>query len=432
MILAIDLGSTAFKAAVIDEKLRVQGFCAVQVHHRFGAGATVELAVAEACSALRKAIRTAIRSAGIRPSEPCGVAITSQAQTFTIQAREGRPQTPFISWQDNRAALTCKRLKETKAMLDFGRHCSFGSLLPPLLLCQLKHLHDSRPGFLGTDNWVVCLPTFFVQQWCGISVLDENLAAMSGLYSLALGKWWPAALRVCALTESQLPAICRIGAVVGRTNAGGVEFGLPKGIPVILAGNDQTAGACAARLDENGGLLLTLGTAQVAYTSVRTLPPPDAALVRGPFPGRGYYRMAADSSGGSVINWARTLLAGCGTDERFFKVAARSPGGCRGLRFEPNCDQYRGTWSQIQPHHTAADFARSILEGLARRMKDLVARLGVRLDQKQIFVAGGGSNAALWVDILSQTLGAPLTVTEGRPCVGAARMAWRALGQVRN
>ena len=432
MILAIDLGSTAFKAAVIDERLRVHSFCPVHIKHQFGPRATVELPVAEARSALRKAIRTAITSAGIRASELHGVSITSQAQTFTILDARGRPRMPFISWQDNRAVAASERLQETRTMLDIGYHCSFGALLPPLLVCQLKHLRDSRPGFVAPDHGVLCLPTFFVRLWCGIAVLDENLAAMTGLYSLPLGSWWPAAIRVCGLTENHLPQVCGIGAVAGRTTAGGAEFGLPKGIPVILAGNDQTAGACAARLDENRGLLLTLGTAQVAYAFARRMPPPDAALVRGPFPGGEYYRMAADSCGGSIINWAKTLLAGCGTDEKFFETAARSAVGCRGLKFEPNSDRHGGGWSQIEPHHTPADFARSILEALARRMKDLVARLGVRLDRKQIFVAGGGSNAALWVDLLSQTLGAPLTVTEGRPCVGAARMAWRTLARVRN
>lgn len=432
MILAIDLGSTSFKAAVLNEKLRIHGFHAREVQHQFAADGKVELAVAEATSALREAIRAALASAGIRAVKLRAVAITSQAQTFTLVDQQGRPRMPLISWQDNRAARVCEKLKQRSELRDFGRHSSFGSLVPPLQLCQLRQLRETQPALLAADNVVVCLPTYFVHRWCGTGVIDENLAAMSGLYSLALLAWWPAALRLCGLLNSQLPDVCPIGAVAGRTDVGSASFGLPKGLPVILAGNDQTAGAYAAQLDENHGLLVTLGTAQAAYICTDRMPRPHANLFRGPFPGQRYYRMAADSCGGSVINWAKTVLAGCGTDKLFFSQAARSPVGSRGLLFEPDCDNSQGTWHSIGFHHTPADFARSVLESLTRRMSGLIQRLGVRLDRTEVFVAGGGSDNPLWVQLLSDTLGVKLKVAEGRPCVGAARMAWHTLSELRS
>lgn len=432
MILAIDLGSTSFKAAVVDERLRIQGFFAREVRHRFLSGGGVELEVAEANSALRKAIRAAIQSAAVRAARLQAVAITSQAQTFTVIDQQGRPQIPFISWQDNRAAGTCKGLKHQSAMRDFSRHSSFGSLVPALQLCQLRHLGETQPTLLATENVVVCLPAFFVRRWCGTAVVDENLAAMSGLYSLVLQAWWPAALRLCGLEFSQLPEVHPIGSIVGRTEAGAKDFGLPKGVPVILAGNDQTAGAFAARLDENQGLLLTLGTAQAAYICTEAMPRGNPNLFRGPFPKRRYYRMAADSCGGSVINWAKTVIAGCETDKNFFTLAAKSPPGCRGLTFESNVDHSNGSWNNLGFHHMPADFARSVLESLTRRMSELIQRLGVRLDRTEVLVAGGGSDNPLWVQLLSDTLGVKLKVAEGRPCVGAARMAWQSLSDNRS
>ncbi len=360
------------------------------------------------------------------------VAITSQAQTFTILDKKGHVRLPFISWQDSRAVRTCERLKQRSAMRDFGRHSSFGSLVPPLQLCQLRHLRETQPHWLASENTVVCLPTYFVYRWCGVAAIDENLAAMSGLYSLALRTWWPVALRLCGLQNRQLPEVHPIGSVVGSTVAGAADFGLPKGIPVILAGNDQTAGAYAARLDENQGLLLTLGTAQAAYLSTRTLPRSNPNLFRGPFPERGYYRMAADSCGGSVINWAKSVLAGCETDERFFAHAAQSPPGCRDLEFDLDVGHGLGGWKNIGLHHTSAEFARSVLECLTRRISRLVRQLGVRLERMPVFVAGGGSENPLWVRMLSDTFGVKLKVAEGRPCVGAARMAWRSLSNHRS
>jgi len=427
MILAIDLGSTSFKAAVIDANLCVKGFSACEVQHRFASGGVVELDVAEADRAVQKAVRAALESAGLRPAKLHAVGVTSQAQTFTIVDERGRARMPFISWQDSRAGRTCEQLKRNRAVREFGRHCSFGSLVPALQICQLRHLRETRRGWPAADHSVTCLPTYFIGRWCEVRTIDENLAAMSGLYSLTMRKWWAAAVRLCGLRTGQLPKVIPIGAIAGHTGVGAAEFGLPKGIPAIHAGNDQTAGAYAARLDENRGLLVTLGTAQVAYTCADNMPRPNPDLVRGPFPGGRYYKMAADSYGGNVINWAKTILAGCKTDAQFFRLASQSPPGCRGLTYALDCSSGGTSWMNASFHHKPGDFARSVLESLARRMSELIRQLGVQTDQTAVLVAGGGSENPAWVRILSEMLGVKLEATEGRPCVGAARMALKTL-----
>lgn len=423
MILSIDLGSTSFKVAVVDAKLNVRGLGSHPVKHRFAAGGKVELDAGVATSALQKAIRAAIASAGIRAAALRAVAFTSQAQTFTILDKNGKARMPFISWQDNRAVETCEKLKRNRALAHFDQHCSFGVLLAALHFCQLKHIQDTRKGFIGTDNRIVHLPTYFVHRMTGVAAIDENIAAMTGLYSLALRDWWPVALRICGLSQRQLPELRPIGGVAALTNAGAAEFGLPCGIPVVLAGNDQTSGAYAASLDENHGVLVTLGTAYVAYAYAAKMPKPDPALIRGPFPHGGFYRMAADGNGGNVINWAQTVLAGCGTAERFFQLAGQAQPGCQGLVFDASCDTGKGAWSHIGLHHTPADFARSVVESLARRIATMVSDLGVRADKTRVLVAGGGSKSPVWVRILSETLGARIKVAQGHPHIGAARMA---------
>ena len=78
-------------------------------------------------------------------------------------------------------------------------------------------------------------------------------------------------------------------------------------------------------------------------------------------------------------------------------------------------------------NHTRADLARSILEGLSRRMAGLVRNLGVPVKGHRVLVAGGGSTRPLWRKILAVELGATLVVTDADPLLGAARMAIRHL-----
>src|ERR1041385_7025683 len=120
MILALDLGSTSFKAGVLDEKLRILGSCAQRVPHQFAPGGKVEIGVDEATSILRESIRQAMASARIRAANLHVIAPTSQAQTFTVISGRGQPSIPFISWQDSRAIQTCQRLRTAAAMHDFG------------------------------------------------------------------------------------------------------------------------------------------------------------------------------------------------------------------------------------------------------------------------------------------------------------------------
>ena len=425
MILALDLGSTRFKAGVFDRALALRGAGSSPLQHDHAPGGRVELDAEHVTSAIRQAIRGAIREAGVPPEAIRALAVTSQAQTFTVVDEAGTVKTPFISWQDTRAEDAYQSLRKDPALADFGEHSSFGEVLDVLQICQIKQMQTASSGMISARDRVLNLPTYFVHSCTGEAIIDDNLAAMSGLYSLVLKDWWPSALQACRLSREQLPKLIPVGSVGSHTNRDAREFGLPHGIPVILAGNDQTAGAFGAELHRREALLITLGTAQVAYACTKVVVASAPALVRGPYPGRLHYRMAADACGGGLINWARTILSGCETDAAFFAQVNSAEPGCRGLVFDAELPAGRGAWHHIALHHTPAQFARSIVESLVKRMGAMVQRLNVERPGDEILVAGGGSRSATWVELLSEELGVPLTVTEADPLRGAARMALR-------
>ena len=423
MILAVDLGSTNFKAGVFDRALAVRGSGNSPLQYDHAPGGRVELDAEHVTSAIRRAIRGAIDEADVGPESIRAVSVTSQAQTFTVVDEAGGVKMPFISWLDTRAQDACESLRRDPALADFGEHCSFGEMLEVLQICQIRHLQAQQPGAIGPRDRVFSLPTYFARLCTGEAAIDVNLAAMSGLYSLGLEDWWPSALEACGISREQLPKLVAVGSVASQTNRHAGEFGLPRGIPVVLAGNDQTAGAFGADLHERGGLLVTLGTAQTAYACTEGISAPAPAWIRGPYPGGLHYCMAADGCGGGVINWARTVLSGCRTDEAFFDQVDSAEPGCRGLVFDAELPAGRGAWRNIGPHHTPAELARSIVENLVKRMGAMVRRLNAARPGGEILVAGGGSRSATWVRLLSEELGAPLAVTEADPLRGAARMA---------
>ena len=428
MHLAIDLGSTEFKAAVFDGDLQRAGEGHHPVKHRFGSGGEVELPVTEARSAVKAAIRAALTAADVNREAVQSIGITSQAQTFTILDASGIARTPFITWQDMRAEETCRAMVKSAELSDFGDHSSFGALLPVLQICLLKHLQQSDAESIGPDGLVVSLPTFFVRKWTGAFRIDENLAAMTGLYSLRDRRWWPEALAACRVDEAQLPEVGPIGCVAGNTGADALEYGLPEGVPVVLAGNDQTSGAYGAGIHESRALLITLGTAQAVYMCVRELPQPGENTVRGPYPGARFYSMAADSCGGSIVNWACQVLSLCGSPKEFFTQAEKSSRGANGLVFQPDLPSGKGRWENIAFRHTTADFARSIVESLVERMAGMVQSLGEDAQGRAVVAAGGGRRSRLWVELLAARLGTDIAAEDADPLVGAGRLALEAVG----
>lgn len=421
VVLAIDLGSTFFKAAVFNADLETlgRGSCAIQ-YLRDGDGlAAIEVRGAE--QALRDVIGAALAESRTAASDICALAITSQAQTFTVCNSTGDAKIPFISWQD----LRPHRLN-LPAWPDFPSHSGFCELLPGLLVSHLLLLQDERCGrAIQRGDRILPLPSYFVYKLTGQAIVDSNLAAMTGVYSLVTNSWWSDALDRCHLEESNLPAVAPLGASAGVTTGSASEWGLAAGIPVVLAGNDQTAGAWGADIGRNRAVLITLGSAQVAYRALSSLPEPRAGCLRGLFGDGLFYQLAADDAGGTVIDWAEKLLAGGNSDESFFAAAATSPPGCEGLVFEADLNALRAAWQGIGPHHTTAHFCRSVVESLVKRMVGMVNRLCPGAADEQVLVAGGGSRYSLWVEMLSEALGRPITVTTASPLLGAAKMGLR-------
>ena len=420
MFLAIDLGSTFFKTALFDTALNpiARGKGALQ--YVYGTAGEIEIEPGVVTTALTAAIRETLSAPGVTPSQIKAVAITSQAQTFAVAAPDGRIRTSFISWQDARANATAAAMSGEPVFADFSAHGSFGGILGALMVAILRHQQTAIPGWVSADDCLVPLPSEAFRMLTGELALDRNLAAMSGLYSMASGTWHAPYLAACGVTPAQLPRLVETGAVAGTTVAGNA-FGLPAGLPVLFAGNDQTAGAYGAEVEKSGAVLITLGTAQVAYCTDASVPQPQAELIRGPYPGGGGYRLVADGVGGGIVTWAAEAL---GTDyDGFFRLVAEADAECHGVVFEPDLPSGRGGWSKVGMAATRADLARAVIAGLCRRLVKMLGNLGSPVCGRPVCVAGGGSARPEWVGMLGAMLGTTPVPVTADPLLGAARMA---------
>jgi sugar (pentulose or hexulose) kinase len=406
MHLAIDLGSTFLKAAVFMGGAPIRRH-AVRLRYEHPSSDGVELP----CERFDQAIAELIAGLAM-PSRPAAIAITSQAQTFAVARADGTMRTPFISWQDTRAVSIAAELMGESQYRDFALHSSFCTLHPQQMLCQAVRLARLRQ--VGPDDHLLPLPSRLMQLLGCAACLDANLAAMTGMWSLRDGCWWGPALTSIGIGPDQLPLVVPPGSAAIRTGSSAITYGIEPGIPVVLAGNDQTAGAYAAGIRQ-GGILLGLGTAQVAYRWRTEMPAPQAGLVRGHFPGGGAYQMAVDEIGGNAITWAAQRLGMSAAD--LLHRASQTPAGSRGVSFVARPGAGEGEWIDAAAAG-AGDLGRSVVEHLADRMSALLHRLG---GSERLLVSDAEDKAG-WRDIMSCRMGRECIPVPSEPLLGAARM----------
>jgi xylulokinase len=141
------------------------------------------------------------------------------------------------------------------------------------------------------------------------------------------------------------------------------------------------------------------------------------------------------SAGGS-LRWYRdalgekekTAAATSGKDayDLLLDAASRIPAGSNGLIFLPYLTgertpypnpHARGVFFGLTLTHTKAHLTRAVVEGVTfglRDSLDLMRGLGVHV--KEIRASGGGARSAVWLQIMADVFGAPLstvTATEG-------------------
>jgi sugar (pentulose or hexulose) kinase len=409
--LAIDLGSTEFKAAIYTSDMRLHGTAAHKLLYSRN-GAKVELSVKSALKAFAEIIKESVESTGISIDKISSIGITSQAQTFAVSDENGRFLTSFISWLDMRASETCKTMK----LEDFAAHSSISGILPNMQICILKHLFDKNPEIVRKNIKIIPLPTYLIMLLTGQCVSDNNIAALSGLFSLKENNYWQPALDVLKIDRNNLPDIIEIGNVAGKTQRDN-PLGISKNIPVFSCGNDQTAGAFGAGLQASD-VLITLGTAQTVYRCCEKMPTPNVQF-RGYYPGGLYYSMCA-GPGGDLITKAIEKVPELKDFNTFAKFAANADATIAPV-FYVKSETNEVFWSNDRAG--LAEKALAVLDFLADEIFDFFVKLnGSPKNIKTIYVAGGGQNIPTWVNAIEKKLSHKIKCISYSPIHGTALM----------
>jgi xylulokinase len=260
----------------------------------------------------------------------------------------------------------------------------------------------------------------------------------------------PTLLRYAGLRREQFPDLYPSTAILGAVlPTVADEWGLPREAQVVTGTPDLHATAIGS-----GGLSdfqthMALSTSAWISCHVpfkRTDIFRNLATLPAGISGR-YFIANEQESAGACLNWLREVIWGASPPpdayEQLDAWAARADAGANGLRFLPwlvgertpvENPHVRGGFCRLSLQHGRAELARAVLEGVAlnaRWLLEAVERLtGRRLEP--IRLVGGGARSAVWARILADVLQRELwqmaqpqmATVRGAGMLAAVAMGW--------
>jgi glycerol kinase len=436
MLLAVDQGTSATKAVLVDRAGAIVARAAAPVALATPRPGWVQQSADEIWQSVQVAVARCLT--GHDPRTVAGVGLSTQRESLVLWERaSGSPLGPLLSWQDQRTAADCGRLRDCGAG-ELVADVSGLPLDPMFSALKARWLLDhydadrarSRRGelCLGTiDSWLL-------SRFGGEHLIEVGNASRTQLLDVRARAWDPRLLELFGVPEEILP---RIVASSGPFPAVRELPPLRDGTPVTGVMGDSHAALFAHAGWHPGQVKATYGTG----SSIMAVADPSTA-------GEGLcltVAWQADSpvyalegnirASGATLTWLAELLGT--TPEELAALAAPSSEGVHlvpafgGLGAPWWDDTAVGLISGLSFGTRLPQIARAALESIAFQVEDVVAALDRATGDVQTLLADGGPTT-------NQTLMQLQADTSGRrveralagdlSALGAAHLAGRTAG----
>jgi xylulokinase len=448
LVLAIDVGTTAVKAALLDEAIVVRAIASATQRVHADAVGRHEHDPRETWRAVVRAARGAIAAAS-REEVPnghpnvtdavCAVVVTGPRGTFGVTGPGGVLRTAFLTWQDRRAAGVV--LSHVAA--ESYRAIAGTAFEPSAVLPKVVWLRDRTPQIFA-GQWQLVTPQGWVLRTLGADeeVVDHSVAAHTGLLDVRQLAWSPALMGRFDVPMSAMPRLIAPGTSIGTLARRSAQIlGLQPGIPLVAAASDGVCAELGAGVVEPGQLYAYLGTAAtIAGPVLVSEIPVDPSLILMPGSSPERWRiLGLAMAGGSARDWYRRSH-GVRSHAAVERLVMESPPGARGVLFLPALagasapvpnPRARGLYVGLSLATTQADLARALHEGVALELRWLMAAIRTGTPPPtELRLTGGGSRSDAWAAIVADVTGVPVSrVREPNPGLrGAAAYGLSAAG----
>ncbi|GHH49581.1 gluconokinase [Lentzea cavernae] len=420
VVLAVDLGTTATKVVAVDAQARV-----VASTERAYPMRTSGLEATHDPKQVLAAVFDALRE--LASEDVRAISLTGAMHTIMGLDASLQPVTDALSWADNRAVVQTERLRGTAegSALHQATGTPIHSFTP---LMKLAWFHENG---VRAAKW--CEIKDYVHLHLTGELLNEHSSGSgTGLMNIHTLQWHEPSLEFAGVTADQLPPLVEPTHSTPLTAA---IPGLRPGIPVVIGGGDGPLGNLGVGAATPGAGAVSLGTSGALRVAQQGPGVDEEGRTFSYAIGEGLWvRGGAISNGGVVAQWAAETF-GIPVGELLTQAAGVDSDGLVAL---PYLLGERAPWWDSTAHaallglrreHTPQQITKALVEGVCQQ---LALVLDAVPNVESLRITGGAFRAPIWAQTLANTLGMPLHLTEdtGGSAVGAALLAYRALGEI--
>ncbi len=434
MILAIDQGTSATKCLLVDRAggIVARGSASVgETHPRPGW-------VEQDATALWRSVQAAVAACldGQDARAVAAVGIASQRESVVLwDAASGEPVTPLLSWQDQRAAAVCDRLRgsEVEAMVRVRSGLPLDPMFSAAKASWLLDAHDpgrahTRPGGwrLGTvDAWL--LSRFGAEH-----LIEAGNASRTQLLDVARVRWDHELLDLFGVPAACLP---RVVASTGPFPAARGLAPLPDGVPVLAVMGDSHAALYAHGVRAPGQVKATYGTGSSVMGLLAAADRVDPGLCLTIAWQSDHTAFAAEGNiraSGATLRWLANLFGR--TPEEISELGAVNDNG--GVALVPGFTGLGAPWwdrhavgllANLRLDTAMPNLARAALDAVVHQVADVLEAFG---DVDALFADGGPTRSDALMRMQADVLGIPVSRANDTElsALGAAHMAGLGVG----
>ncbi len=262
LVLGLDIGSTTTKAALVAV---ADDVVVVRVARTPTPASPAEL-IGAAAAVTRECL--------VGANGPIvAVGIASMAESGAALGADGTPLTPLLRW-DRR--VDPRHLDDLLARHpDLPARTGVPATTKPAAVALTALAVEKPERFEAMRHWAGAAD-LVAHALTGMRATDHTLAARTMMAGSRGDGWDAAVLDGIGIDAAVLPEVRAPGEPVAETSDAARAFGLPRGVPVHIAGHDHAVGAWASGVRAPGAVADSLGTAE-AVVRVTSDPDPRAA-----------------------------------------------------------------------------------------------------------------------------------------------------------
>lgn len=425
LVLAIDIGTSSTRAALVDSSLAVRSLAARPYPLYTPHPGWAEQDVNQIMAALDQAVRECV--AGMpKGGQILAVVLDAAMHSLILLDEAGAPLTPLWTWADMRAAPQAARLASDRDLaheLYLATGCPVHAVYHP---AKLRWLREERPELLRRAKAFASIKGFVLERLTGRRVDELAMASTTGLLDTRTLRWHPPALEAAGLDDpGLLPQLIQPEAIAGELTAEVARSWGIEPVPVVAGGTDGPFANIGAGCVDRGDMAVTVGTSSAVRMIVDGPKLDEAERTWCYYLGDDtWIAGGAINGGGGTLAWLADAFPGLGQGkelhERLDRMAQSVEAGADGLIFAPYLAgernpgwqaDARGYMAGIGLHHRAEHFVRAAMEGIAYQIAWVYEGVAETAGEpRRIRITGGFVNSAVWPQILADVLGRELEV----------------------